>query len=53
MDAAQAFRELVTTNSCKQAGQNALLNITFFVGAGNIFTASEGFVDWIKNVMGP
>jgi len=34
MDAAQAFRELVAANSCQQAGQNGLTNITFFVGAG-------------------
>jgi SIR2-like domain len=34
MDAAQAFRDLVTAHSCKQVGHNALMNITFFVGAG-------------------
>jgi hypothetical protein len=33
MDAAEAFRELVTSNSYK-AGHNGLTNITFFVGAG-------------------
>src|SRR4051794_3218931 len=34
MDAAQAFRDLISANSCKQAGHNALTNVTFFVGAG-------------------
>lgn len=34
MDAAQAFRELVIANSAQREGQNALMNITFFVGAG-------------------
>ncbi len=34
MDAAQAFRELVTSNSSKGAEKSGLTNITFFVGAG-------------------
>ncbi len=34
MDAAQAFRELVTKNSYKGSGHDGLMNITFFVGAG-------------------
>jgi hypothetical protein len=34
MNAAQSFRELVIENSSKREGQNALMNITFFMGAG-------------------
>jgi SIR2-like domain len=34
MDAAQAFRDLITANSCQGVGHNALMNVTFFVGAG-------------------
>jgi hypothetical protein len=34
IDAAQAFRELVMSNSSKAAGNQGLTNITFFVGAG-------------------
>jgi hypothetical protein len=34
MDGAQAFRELITTHSGRRAGRNALMNVTFFMGAG-------------------
>lgn len=34
MDAAQAFRDLVIANSSRHTNHNALLNVTFFVGAG-------------------
>lgn len=34
MDAAHAFRELVLANSSQHEGHNALMNVTFFVGAG-------------------
>jgi hypothetical protein len=58
MDAAQAFKELVTRYSHKGAGQNVLTNITFFVGAGfsktwdaksptghELFTFSKAFLE--------